>query len=163
VAVLIVMSGERKGERLEILRKRVGIGRADDNLLAFDDASVSGHHCEIVRDGDVYTLRDLGSTNGTTINGAPVQEGTLKPKDLFAAGGVEIMIDGDDIAFDAPKDPPAVENDPAITVSRESHGTASTAFGTKKDARGIWFVLIGLLIVLALAAMVCFLYSLFSS
>lgn len=163
MAVLIVMSGERKGDRLEILRKRVGIGRADDNELALDDASVSGHHCEVVRDGDVYTLRDLGSTNGTTINGAPVREETLKPKDLFAAGGVEIMIDGDDIAFDAPEESPSVEDDTTMTVSRESHGTASTAFGTKKDARGIWFVLIGLLIVLALGAMAWFLYSLFSS
>ena len=163
MAVLIIMSGERKGERLDILRKRVGVGRADDNLLMLDDASVSGHHCEIVREGDVYTLRDLGSTNGTTLNGAPVREGTLKPRDLIAAGGIEFMIDGNDMAFeDTPEEPSEAGNDPGMAVSRESQGRISTAFGTKRDARSIWFALIGLLIVLALGAMGWFLYSLFS-
>jgi len=163
VAVLIIMSGDRKGERIEVVRKQTGIGRGEDNGLALDGASISGHHCEVVRDGNAYSIRDLGSTNGTRLNGEPVQEERLKPKDLISAGGIEIMIDGDDIDVgETPEEPPAAE-DPGMAVSRETPGTVSAAFGAKRDSRGTWFVFIGLLIVLALGAMGWFLYSLFSS
>jgi pSer/pThr/pTyr-binding forkhead associated (FHA) protein len=48
------------------------IGRAADNSIVLDDAFVSGSHAQMTFDNGAWWLRDLGSTNGTELNGAPV-------------------------------------------------------------------------------------------
>jgi hypothetical protein len=56
------------------------VGRARDNDVVIDgpeSASVSQHHCEILRDGDSFRIRDLGSTNGTFLNGERTAESEL--------------------------------------------------------------------------------------
>lgn len=65
----------------------VSIGRRDDNLLVVPDAAVSRVHAEIRRAGSDYLLRDLGSTAGTYLNGAPlVGEQALQPGDIVGIG-----------------------------------------------------------------------------
>jgi hypothetical protein len=49
------------------------IGRRDDNSLVLDDAYVSGTHAEIMFDQGAWWVVDLGSTNGTFVNGRPVR------------------------------------------------------------------------------------------
>ena len=49
------------------------VGRRPDNALVIDDSFVSGSHAEIVFDRGVWWLQDLGSTNGTFVNGQPVR------------------------------------------------------------------------------------------
>jgi hypothetical protein len=67
----------------------VTIGRTPDNKIAFpDDANVSRHHAEIEVRGGEYCLIDLGSSNGTTVNGEKVSgERYLSPGDLILLGG----------------------------------------------------------------------------
>lgn len=48
------------------------VGRGIDNSIVIDDAFVSGSHAQLTFDGGSWWLRDLGSTNGTELNGAPV-------------------------------------------------------------------------------------------
>ncbi|RPH84060.1 MAG: FHA domain-containing protein, partial [Desulfobacteraceae bacterium] len=49
------------------------VGRAGDNHLAFPrEKTISGHHCEIFREGKDFFVRDLGSTNGVFVNGQKV-------------------------------------------------------------------------------------------
>jgi serine protease Do len=83
--------GPRKGECQNFDASTISIGRAPDNGLLFSDSErrVSSHHAEITRKGDQYILRDLGSTNGTMINGRRVIMTELKQDDLleFGAGG----------------------------------------------------------------------------
>lgn len=83
--------GPYKGERTTFDSNRISIGRAPDNKLCFGDAArrVSSHHAEVIRRGDEFILRDLGSTNGTMINGRRVVAGELAHDDLieFGAGG----------------------------------------------------------------------------
>lgn len=67
------------------------IGRADDNdvtLAATEHAQVSAHHLRIAVGGETDDVRlfDLGSTNGTFVNGIRVEEKVLKPGDLIALG-----------------------------------------------------------------------------
>src|SRR5262245_41363147 len=83
--------GPQKGTRVKFDSERISVGRAHDNKLCpGDDARrVSSHHAEVIRRGDQYLLRDLGSTNGTMINGRRVVVSELAPDDLikFGAGG----------------------------------------------------------------------------
>lgn len=48
------------------------VGRRDDNTIVIDDAFVSGAHAQLTFDHGSWWLQDLGSTNGTSLNGAPV-------------------------------------------------------------------------------------------
>jgi len=52
--------------------ERVVVGRAGDNTIRLDVDTVSSHHCELRRRGDAFFLVDLGSTNGTRLNGETI-------------------------------------------------------------------------------------------
>src|SRR5215212_5722519 len=52
----------------------ITIGRISENTLQIDDISVSSNHAELTLKGEDYVLRDLGSTNGTRLNGKDVEE-----------------------------------------------------------------------------------------
>jgi len=83
--------GPQKGERTKFDTDRISVGRAPNNMLCLGDGArrVSSHHAEVIQRGDQYLLRDLGSTNGTMINGRRVVVSELAPDDLieFGAGG----------------------------------------------------------------------------
>jgi S1-C subfamily serine protease len=68
---LTILSGPRAGERLEVAGALV-IGRDSDCDLALRDDKASRHHAQITRSGDTLTLEDLGSTNGTYLNGTRI-------------------------------------------------------------------------------------------
>ncbi len=97
----------------ELTHDSIAIGRRDSNTIQIDDPSVSGSHAVLTRreDGD-FTLEDLGSTNGTRINGRHVERATrLRNGDAIRFGKVETRYDSavaavasDDLADDAPGD-----------------------------------------------------------
>ena len=90
-ATFTCLIGPQKGKRDNFDARTISIGRAPDNMLCLgeDARRVSSHHAEVMRRGDQYLLRDLGSTNGTMINGRRVIVGELAHDDLieFGAGG----------------------------------------------------------------------------
>src|SRR5262249_5101550 len=90
-AVFTHLVGLHKDKRESFDADRITIGRSPDNQLTFGDAQrrVSSHHAELVRCDDQYVLRDLGSTNGTMINGRRVVVSELNQDDMieFGAGG----------------------------------------------------------------------------
>ncbi|HVG20988.1 MAG TPA: trypsin-like peptidase domain-containing protein [Blastocatellia bacterium] len=83
--------GPDKGKRELFEVDKISIGRAPNNALSFGDGArrVSSHHAEVVRRGDQYVLHDLGSTNGTMVNGRRVIASEIHQDDLieFGAGG----------------------------------------------------------------------------
>ncbi|WP_068159261.1 DUF3662 and FHA domain-containing protein [Rhodococcus phenolicus] len=68
------------------------IGRGQDAQFRLPDTGVSRRHIDIRWDGTVAMLSDLGSTNGTTVNGAPVQDWQLADGDVVRAGHSEILV-----------------------------------------------------------------------
>lgn len=68
------------------------IGRGQDAQFRLPDTGVSRRHVEIRWDGRVAMLSDLGSTNGTTVNGSPVQDWQLADGDVIRAGHSEILV-----------------------------------------------------------------------
>lgn len=68
-------------------------GRNPTNDYRISAPSVSSFHAEIQVEGDSIRVRDLGSTNGTFINGQPVQESALVPGDTLRLGEVEFTLE----------------------------------------------------------------------
>jgi transcriptional regulator with GAF, ATPase, and Fis domain len=88
---LMVLSGGSKGTTRP-LGQRLAIGKAPDNDLVLGDDTVSRHHCELIRTADGILVRDLGSTNGTRVDGTRVREATVAPGNVLRVGEVEIAL-----------------------------------------------------------------------
>lgn len=72
--MLIVYEGEPEGQRWIVDRERMVIGRGSDCDIVLPERPVSRHHAVIERDGGNFYLRDLGSKNGTYVNGHEVRD-----------------------------------------------------------------------------------------
>jgi pSer/pThr/pTyr-binding forkhead associated (FHA) protein len=69
---------------VDLTRDVVLVGRGEDCDLRVDHKSVSKRHCVLVRTDGLVLLRDLGSTNGTRVNGTRVRRAALLPNDQIA-------------------------------------------------------------------------------
>ena len=85
--MLIVYEGELEGQRWVIEQEQVVIGRGSDCDIVLPERQASRHHARIERDERGYLLRDLGSKNGTCVNGQEVRDKPYRLKD-----GDEIQI-----------------------------------------------------------------------
>ena len=84
VAASLVISGRPP---MPISSSTIVIGRAPDCDVSFDDANISRRHAEIKVVMGSHVISDLGSTNGTTVNGVPITlERTLRDGDIIALG-----------------------------------------------------------------------------
>ena len=101
------IAGSRKGQRQEFASTdRLRFGRHPDNEVAFDahaDLDASSRHAELRRRGPDYLLRDVGSSNGTFVDGQRIAEVVLEPgqpiRVEFGGGGPRVRIFlGDDAA-----------------------------------------------------------------
>ncbi|MDB4930851.1 MAG: putative protease [Myxococcaceae bacterium] len=87
---LLQESGAEAGRVWRFDAGRVRLGRAPDNELALDpqhDLDASSRHCELVCLDQSWVVKDLGSRNGTFVNGARVQQRTLAAGDVLLLGG----------------------------------------------------------------------------
>jgi diguanylate cyclase (GGDEF)-like protein len=85
-ALLLVLSGPRLGNRTVLSDKPIEIGRGSNAGLVLDADSVSRRHAKIEPAGDGHRLTDLGSTNGTYVNGLRVKQHQLKDGDRVQIG-----------------------------------------------------------------------------
>ncbi len=69
------------------------VGRNPTNDFRIHDVTVSSFHCEIVVSEDSILVRDLGSTNGTYIDGQPILEAQLKPDHILRLGSAEMRLE----------------------------------------------------------------------
>lgn len=72
-------------------------GRESSNDFQISHPSISSNHCEIILEKDSVRIRDLGSTNGTFINGARINDAVLKPGQSFYLGSIELAIESGSI------------------------------------------------------------------
>ncbi len=78
------------------------IGRSQDNQICFDNKYASSHHALLSYDGKVWSIRDLGSTNGTFVDGMRVQERSLKPGEMIYIMGLKIIVGSNFFAINNP-------------------------------------------------------------
>ena len=86
---LVFVNTQRSGELIQ-LGPALRIGKAPDNDLVIDHPTVSRNHLVIKRQGETFLVQDLGSTNGTFIDGAQVKEGYLGTGALLEVGDVQL-------------------------------------------------------------------------
>lgn len=89
---LDILSGPDAGREVRLTLPSIKIGTAPDNDVMLRDRTVSRHHAEIRMTHEGLLLSDLGSTNGTFVNGLRVKEAFLGPDSTFRLGSTEIRI-----------------------------------------------------------------------
>ena len=91
MAELVVTSEGVQTQHVSLQKERTTLGRRLTNDIALADLSVSGVHCVFGRLGPAEVwLKDLGSTNGTFINGEKIQQHRLIDQDLISIGTYRI-------------------------------------------------------------------------
>jgi pSer/pThr/pTyr-binding forkhead associated (FHA) protein len=91
-AFLKIISGARQGLNVPLSGDSpLVIGRREGDLL-LDDSLVSGRHCQVIARGVEWVLQDLGSTNGTTVDGRLVREVVLKPGCELSVGSTRMIL-----------------------------------------------------------------------
>ncbi len=102
-ARLISLSGVAS---IDLVKDVSLVGRSEDCDIRYDHKGVSKIHCVLVKTDGLILVRDLGSTNGTRVNGQRVRRAALLPNDTFAIAnlkfkvlfGVELEKEGDPLA-----------------------------------------------------------------
>ncbi|HEY6875470.1 MAG TPA: FHA domain-containing protein [Candidatus Dormibacteraeota bacterium] len=85
-AQLTIDSGPDAGNNHRAGDSALRVGRSPDNDLILRDPATSGHHARVERRGQQFWIVDLGSTNGTLVNGEPIQEKELNHGDRITIG-----------------------------------------------------------------------------
>jgi hypothetical protein len=70
----------------------ITIGRHSDSIVVLPSGSVSSHHATVKRRGDSYYVQDLGTTNGTKLNGVEVEEAKLEDGDQLTFGDIPAVV-----------------------------------------------------------------------
>lgn len=79
------------GKRHPLKKGRTVIGRGSDADITLDDSGTSRKHIEVVWDGANGQVTDLGSTNGSLLNGEPVTRAVLQPDSVIEIGRTRIL------------------------------------------------------------------------
>jgi hypothetical protein len=81
------------GRRVQVGTEPLVIGRLPECGVVLADSNVSRRHAELRRAGDSVVLTDLGSTNGTRVNGAPIRERVLVSGDEVSVGSTRLIFE----------------------------------------------------------------------
>lgn len=101
--------GGGPAEQFSIWRPEVAIGRVAGNDVVLADPSVSARHARLRLAGGVWTLADLGSINGSQVDGEPVQQALpVAPGSIVRLGEVELAFSPRDRWEDSPSEPPLI-------------------------------------------------------
>ena len=119
---------DRDGEvrRANVDKDKFAIGRHSENDLAIADSRLSREHALVERFGDIFVVSDRGSSNGTELNGAAIDEpAALTDGDKLSLGGLEVELEfvSDEAGDTAP--PPA-EQQPATAAANQAAPQAAT-------------------------------------
>ncbi|RJG15236.1 FHA domain-containing protein [Massilia cavernae] len=80
---IIISHGDTVEQEVELTKPRMTIGRHPHNDIVIDHRAISGQHAAITFDGGVTQVEDLGSTNGTLVNGQRIARQTLADRDVI--------------------------------------------------------------------------------
>jgi DNA-binding NtrC family response regulator len=123
---LVVSDGVDRGKKITLDRNVSKVGKRDTNDLILKDKAISRLHFEIEYTADSFLLRDMGSTNGTFLNGSKVKEAYLTPGDLIKAGNTTLEF----VSFDE-----------KVKIAPSEHDSFGKMVGKSKKMRQIFAIL----------------------
>lgn len=88
---LVVLENGKPADRITITKSPVVIGRMSTNDIVLPDANVSRRHAQLERGESGWVLTDLGSTNGSHVNGKYTREHSLQDGDRLSLGSTELL------------------------------------------------------------------------
>ena len=91
VGLLVVRRGNDEGARFPLETPETTVGRHPDSDVFLDDITVSRKHAVFVTEGQVTTVRDAGSLNGTYVNRERIDEATLASGDEVQVGKFKLV------------------------------------------------------------------------
>jgi len=88
---LVGRGGEIDGKSWHIGNRKVTVGRAASNFVQVNAGEVSRQQCQLLAEGDSMFVVDMTSSNGTLVNGKPVQKQQLNEGDVLKVGDAEMV------------------------------------------------------------------------
>jgi len=162
MAILRLTTTDGQMFEAELDAETYHLGRAEDNELSVPDDSVSGHHAELRRRPDGgYTVIDIGSTNGTKIDGARIETHDLNDGDVVVFGSVTAEYSGPQIeveeagegtsSFELPEDP--VVHEIADSSAKPATFASMSPFSSSAKGADLGAALLVTLAVIGMAAL----------
>src|SRR3954451_21841190 len=120
LAYLVVLAGVSAGEMFKLQEDKTVVGRGPTVAVRLNDEGVSREHCQSLREGEKIIAVDLGSTNGTFVNGIKIDRKEL-------TDGDKIMVDSG-TPPELPSAAPTTAGRPAASGGRTDAMTGSIAY-----------------------------------
>jgi pSer/pThr/pTyr-binding forkhead associated (FHA) protein/tetratricopeptide (TPR) repeat protein len=139
-AKLVAQSGPASGQEFNLEGDELVIGRAADNPVSIPDTSVSRKHALVRKTGDGWAVSDLGSGNGTLLNGEPIADETeLNDGDVITLGDTELRYAGAGGAAAGPSPEDTAANNgarrPPVRTARNGGGAIERSTGRGRPVR----------------------------
>jgi pSer/pThr/pTyr-binding forkhead associated (FHA) protein len=132
--ILQVVRGRSETNTLKLMDGVNSIGRHDDCLIRIRSSQVSRRHCELHLDMGKLIIRDLGSSNGTFVNGKRVLgQQALKAGDVLTVGGVTLKIDRAQDSLQAPESPATTGPKPGDTAEVDAIAIEEDDLGLEEE------------------------------
>jgi tetratricopeptide (TPR) repeat protein len=129
VPFLVIVQGEEEGREIELLRDELTMGRGPDNDLVFPDIACSRRHAMLERQGDGWVVVDLGSGNGTLVNGNKAKRELLRDGDEIEVGNTILQFN---MPMASQADPDSTY--PGAQIGPVAHSTTVTGAAALTDA-----------------------------
>lgn len=164
---LLVSLPETGNVTHELTDPEITVGRVSENTLQIEDISVSSRHATLtLGEGGDYVLRDIGSTNGTELNGKEIERETdhkLQDGDKIVFGKIEASYVSENPA--EAREMPQTEEVSAVVASsskRPADFANASPFQKKKkrkDPIGVVLVVVAVLAILGFGAVIAAIYT----
>lgn len=143
--VLIIQSGKHKGKKVKLADPEVIIGRDEEAKIRVASSEVSRQHAILIPTAEGVLVRDLGSRNGTFVDGVPIQgEVLLRPGGSLSVGPLSFELAGADgvkkpappkTGLKKPNDPKLSDDDIASWLAEEGAlASSDTTIVSSRDA-----------------------------
>ncbi len=129
---LIVIKGADEGKQFELAGDRLTAGRDSASKVRLCDTEVSRRHAEFVRTPEGYRVLDVGSANGTFVNGQGVRDALLRPGDQVRIGQTVLVFS----AGRTEQQPPGALADQISLIARQDLELSSAVVKTIGESEG---------------------------
>lgn len=135
----------------ELAKEVTSVGRVHGNDIVLDHQSVSGSHGELVLRGQDVYIRDLGSTNGSYIDGSKVAESPVQPGEVITFGEVQLKLEGARKVQSLNKH---LEQGVKLGDLSSAPKGPAKGFTKKSDKTGRYFIIAGIVVTIILIGVI---------